>query len=60
MKRLFILFLLFVSLSALYIHFVSCKEGARSGWSSNIKKMAINATKNFKMGNKTNKRLAKK
>jgi hypothetical protein len=60
MKRLFLLFFLFVSLSALYIQFVSCKEGARSGWSSKIKKMAIDVKKNFQMGNKTNKRLAKK
>jgi hypothetical protein len=61
MKRLFLLFFLIISLSALYIHFVSCKEGARSGWSiKNIKKMATNANKKRKLDKKTSNRTAKK
>ncbi len=61
MKRLFLLFFLFVSLTALYIYFVSCKEGARSGWSiKNIKKTAMNANKKRKLDQKTSNRTAKK
>ena len=58
MKRLFLLFFLFLSLTALYLYFASCKEGARSGWS--VKKMANNATKQYKLNQKTNTRLQNK
>ena len=59
MKRLFILFLLLVSLSALYLYVVSCKEGIRSK-PINIKKMAMNAQKQYKLNQKTKQRIAKK
>jgi len=58
MKRLFLLFFLFFSLTALYLYFAGCKEGARSGWS--IKKMATDATKQYKLNKKTKQRVAKK
>lgn len=61
MKHLFVLLFLFILLSALYIHFVSCKEGIRSGWSiKNISKTATNAHKQFKLNQKTKARVAKK
>jgi hypothetical protein len=57
MKRLFILFFLVISLSALYMYFASCKEGARSGWTiKDIKKTAINANKKRIINNKIEKR----
>lgn len=58
MKRLFLLFFLFFSLTALYLYFAGCKEGARSGWS--VKKMATDATKQYKLNKKTNDRLQNK
>ncbi len=56
MKSLFLLFFLFISLSALYLYFASYKEGIRSKPFS-FKKMAANAQKEYKMNQKTNKRL---
>jgi hypothetical protein len=57
MKRLFILFFLVISLTALYIYFASCKEGVRSGFSiKNIKKTAMNANKKRIINNKIEKR----
>jgi hypothetical protein len=60
MKRLFILFFLVISLTALYIYFASCKEGVRSknNWSK-LKKTANNANKKRIQNKKTNARLNK-
>ena len=54
MKRLSILFLLVIlviSLSALYLYFAGCKEGM------DIQKMALDAQKEYEMNQKTKKRL---
>ena len=54
MKRLSILFLLvilIISLSALYLYFAGCKEGM------DIQKMALDAQKEYEMNQKTKKRL---
>ena len=60
MKRLFILFFLVISLTALYIYFSSCKEGARSGFSmKKLKKIANQANKKRIQNKKTNARLNK-
>lgn len=62
MKRLFLLFFLVISLTALYLSFVSCKEGVRSRPSRpmNPLKMATDLQKQVKTNIKTRQRVAKK
>ena len=59
MKRLFLLFLLVISLTALYLSFVSCKDGFRPARSpfDLIKNKVTNTKNKFQRDKKTNARL---
>ncbi len=60
MKRLFLLFFLVISLTALYLSFVSCKDGFRPSRPMNPLKMATDLQKQVKTNIKTRQRVAKK
>lgn len=61
MKRLFLLFFLVISLSALYLYFASIKEGARSRSVTELIKIKAKETqKEIRLNNRTKNRVAKK
>lgn len=60
MKRLFLLFFLVISLTALYLSFVSCKEGFKRSRPFSLKTMAAKIKQIIQTKIKTRQRVAKK